>query len=112
VQIETHRDGQVVRITLAGELNSAHADSVTEELHPLVSVPDARVVVDLSGLTLIDSSGLSALINLVTRGRLSTADVVLVGPTPFVRSVFEVARLDTFFEIFPTVEAATERLTT
>ncbi len=111
MQIETQKDGDVVRVTLKGELKSESAEAVNEELHALVSVPDAKVAVDLSEVSLIDSSGLSALINVVTRGRLCTADVVFANPTPFVRSVFEVARLDTFFEIHPNMAAATDRLT-
>jgi len=110
VQITTQKDGQIVRVKLAGELKADNAESVTEELHPLVSIPDAKVVVDLSELAMIDSSGLSTLINTVTRGRLSTAEVILINPTPFVRSVFEVARLDSFFEILPSMEKAKARL--
>jgi len=75
--------------------------TLTQELSSLITEHDAKVAIDLSNLTLLDSSGLSALINIVTRARITGADVVLVSPGAFVAGVLEVTRLDTWFDICP-----------
>lgn len=110
MKIEKATNGEFVAVRLTGELRTQEAVEFTEELHALVAESVARVAVDLSGLSMIDSAGLCSLINLVTHARLSGSAVVLVNPSVFVRGVFEVTRLDAWFEIFPDMETAKGRL--
>ncbi|MCO6439225.1 MAG: STAS domain-containing protein [Phycisphaerae bacterium] len=97
------------RVTIAraqGDLSASEADSVAEELQDLVGGDQARLIVDLAGVKIVDSTGLALLMQLVTRARLSGGRVVLAAPPPFVQGVLEVTRLDQWFEVFPTPEAA------
>ena len=47
---------------------------------------------------MIDSSGLSSLISLVTRARLTKGRVVLVSPSPFVAGIFRMTHLDHWYD--------------
>lgn len=97
IVIDSQKSRPVARFE--GELRAECATAVSEQLHPLVSESGAVLVVDLSKLTWIDSSGLSHLINLVTHARLAGSRVILVQPTKYVAGVLEVTQLDQWFEI-------------
>lgn len=107
-QIERIASATVARIE--GELSASHADSAGEELQELVSGDQTRLVIELSRVSIVDSTGLALLMQLVTRARLSGGRVVLASPTPFVQGVLEVTRLDQWFEVFPTLDAALSAL--
>ena len=62
VTVESSEDG-VARIVLAGELDLANAHEVHERL-PEATAAAGHVVVDLSGLTFIDSTGIRLLLQL------------------------------------------------
>ncbi|MEL6550587.1 MAG: STAS domain-containing protein [Pseudomonadota bacterium] len=64
-----------------------------------------RVVLDLSGVNFIDSSGLGAVV--AAKKLLNGAHrLELAGLTPVVAKVFKLTRMDTIFEIHPDVTAA------
>ena len=69
------------------------------------------VLVDLSRLTFIDSSGLGILIQ-ATRGANGTPVAVLIGPGSQVERVFQVARISDAFPVFTDRERALAGLAT
>ena len=60
-----------------------------------------HVVVDFSGVTFIDSSGLAVLINAMQDVKKYGGKLTLSGINTNVRSIFEMAQLDQFFLIDP-----------
>jgi anti-sigma B factor antagonist len=97
------RDDEAEHTTLhiRGELDAL---SVTE-LRPLLDkvVEDGRrdVVVDLSELRLIDSSGVGALVSLYKRVRGAGGSVEFAGVTAQPLVIFKLLRLDVVFELEP-----------
>ena len=63
-------------------------------------------MVDLSGVTYIDSAGLAALIEAMQKVEAYGAKFLLAGLQDTVRSIFEISRLDQVFQIFPDIDAA------
>lgn len=110
LNIRVDADGPIKVARLEGEFSSSESEGVVEQLHEHVGGAGARVAIDLSGVTLIDSTGLSILMNLVSRSRLAQGQVVIAAPSPFVKSVFSVTRLDTWFEVCPTLDDARRKL--
>ncbi len=110
VDMKIESQGAMTIVHLSGEMTAADSEGVIEDLHGLVGDSGARLAMDLSGVELIDSSGLSSMMNLVSRARLSDGRVVLVSPTKFVSSIFAVTRLDQWFEICATMDEARESL--
>ncbi len=94
---------------LTGELGTTDVARFIDTLYEYAAGDGAMLAVDLSGLDAIDSRGLSALIQLVTRSRMSQARVILVGPNPMVGGVLNVTRLDTWFEVCATLDEAATR---
>jgi anti-sigma B factor antagonist len=105
----TKKDG-IHTAGLDGVLEESDRRAVQEQLHTLIEVPNNRMVVDLSRVPRVTSSGLGLLVTLVARANTKGSKVVLAAPTPFVASVLKVTRLDNFFGVAPTVEDAIRRL--
>lgn len=89
MELVESEDTHIVR--MHGELDIANADQVR---HTLVGVAGSTVVADLSGLTFIDASGLSAFVS----ARKQIADqghsCRITGARSFVRRVFQLCDLD------------------
>ncbi len=96
-----------VVIPLRGDADLAAAPALRRQLAQVASVP-AWVVLDLSGLDFIDSTGLGVLVGMLRRVRAGGGDVRIAGARPGIERVFSVTGLDQLFSLYPTVEAAIE----
>ena len=65
-----------------------------------------RIVVDLSKVPYIDSSGLPVLIGAMQSLEHKGARFLLAGAQEGVKTILESARLDTYFRMYPDVDAA------
>jgi anti-sigma B factor antagonist len=110
VELHVEQEGPFVVARLGGELTASTMEGVGEELHGLLSEPEPRLAIDLSGLQLVDSSGLGLLMHLVNRARMSAGAVVLVAPSPFVSGVFQVTRLNEWFDVCADLTEAGKKL--
>jgi anti-sigma B factor antagonist len=103
------RDGLTVA-WLSGELIATDSTELTDSLVDYACGETARLVVDLSGVRVLDSSGLGVLIHVVTRARMTGGRVALAAPTSFVRGVLAVTRLDNWFDVYDTLADAETNL--
>ena len=92
--------------TIIGDIDLARSPALRLELLDLVKQKPKRLVVDLSGVPYMDSSGVATLIEALQHQRKAGAKMVLCGLQAKVRSIFEIARLDAVFKIVPDCEAA------
>jgi len=99
------KDGAYV-LPLKGEIDLHVSPSVTASLNSMIEKKPPRMVVDLSGVTYIDSAGLAALIEAMQKVEGYGGKFLLAGLQETVRSIFEISRLDQVFHIFPDVDAA------
>lgn len=76
----------------------------------LMEKPGARIVLDLSGVSYVNSAGLGSLVRVVAQGNLQEARVVIAGATPMVAQVLELTKLNRFFEVCPDLAEARRRL--
>jgi stage II sporulation protein AA (anti-sigma F factor antagonist) len=99
------RDGVAV-VSLHGELDSIGACILRTYLSELPWPSRARCVVDLTGLSFIDSICLGVLVGHCTRMRGRRGTFALAGPQPAVRDVLSGSGLLSWFEVYDTVEEA------
>ena len=85
----------LVRRTL--DINTAPA--LSEEIDKVVAARPAKVVVDLSGLDLIDSSGVAALVKLYKGVRSAGGTVVISGARDQPLAIFKLLRMDKVFNL-------------
>ena len=77
-----------------GRLNMLAAPDLREQLHSLVQGGHTRIVVDLSDVETIDSSGLGALISGLKAARQAGGDVRIASPSEQVMAVMELTNLN------------------
>jgi anti-sigma B factor antagonist len=96
-----------VVVVVNGDVDVATAPDFADELARAVSQHlGAGLVVDLTGVSFIDSTGLNALVHAFERQRLAGSLLALVSDDPRVTMMLEVTRLDRVLRTFPTREAA------
>jgi anti-sigma B factor antagonist len=93
-------------LPLEGEIDLHVSPRVAESLVAIVKNKPDHLVVDLAGVTYVDSSGLAVLIEGMQKVEEYGGRFALTGLQENVRSIFEIARLDQVFRIFPDVDAA------
>ena len=101
----TESEGRLI-VALEGEIDLEQAGAVRRAL--LDSLKKGRnVLVDLSKVTYIDSSGIASLVEGLQVAKKQKSDLALVAVSQRVRRVLELARLDKVFKIHPDLAAAT-----
>jgi anti-sigma B factor antagonist len=80
-------------------LDASTAGAFRDAVKPLLT-QDARVVLDLSKVEFIDSSGLGALVSCLRQAHAIGGDIKLFGLGKSARALFELVRMHRVFEVF------------
>lgn len=88
-------------LPLEGEIDLHRSPRVERSLASMIKKRPDRIVVDLSGVTFIDSSGMAVLIRAMQNMKVYGGNFSLRGLNDHVRPIFETARLDQIFVIDP-----------
>ena len=99
--------GSALVVSVAGELDLYTAPALREALQSTVGRSPERLVVDLAGVTFIDSTALGALVEARSQLRDGGA-FALAAPGLEVRRALEVSGLDRHFAVHETIETAIE----
>ena len=97
VELKTTADGAV--LAPVGEIDLGRAPSFREHLFTAQQKKPQRLVVDLGQVPYMDSSGVATLVEAMQTARRSGSKLVLCNMQARVRSIFEIARLDSVFLI-------------
>jgi anti-sigma B factor antagonist len=89
-----------------GDIDLARSPSLRRHLAVVLAQRPQRLVVDLSAVPYMDSSGVATLVEAMRLARDHRATLVLAALQSRVRSIFEIARLDMVFRIVGTVDEA------
>ncbi len=100
-----------VVVTAAGEIDVESAVGLGEAVRESLQ-SSSRLVVDLSRVTFIDSTGLGALIDARRRAVAKGGSVSLVKPPDLVRRILAGTQLQHFLPVFESLRAALDALDT
>lgn len=101
----TEREAWTI-VAVAGEVDVATAPRFREQLIDLIGAGRHRIVVDMSWVDFIDSTGLGVLIGALKRLRSHEGELRLVIDDPRVLKVFDITGLDQVFEIHTSLDTA------
>jgi len=101
-----HVDGRIPVVSVMGEVDMATAPAFEQALLDAADNGIAQVIVDLSGCTYFDSTGLKAL--LATRRHLDPMNrrLSVVMSNPNMLEIFRITGFDRRFEIHPSLKSA------
>ena len=86
-------------VSLEGELDLATAPQLRERLVVLAEENDPDIVLDLTHLSFIDSTGLSVLVMALNRSRAAGGSIMLRNPSASVMRILEITGLVSVFAI-------------
>jgi anti-sigma B factor antagonist len=99
-------EGAVV-VTPTGDIDLAGSPTLRQEIKKVQTTDKpARLIINLANVPYMDSSGVATLVEAMQNARRSNSKLVLCALQDRVRSIFEIARLDTVFTIVDSTEAA------
>ncbi len=87
------------------ELDASNAAEFKRDIAPVLQA-NSKLVLDLSRLRFVDSSGLGAMLSCLRQLSAKSGDLKLCGMSKQVRALFELVRMHRIFDIYGTKEEA------
>ena len=103
ISLQSQRFGGIVLAKCAGRIVEGSESSLLQQEVDSLLDESPYVVLDLSDIDFIDSSGLGLLVRLLNRARLAGGDLRICAAPPRVKEILRVTRLET---ILPPYESA------
>jgi anti-anti-sigma factor len=99
-------DSGVTVLAPTGRLDVTGAPALKDAVSEAMKNGKPRLVIDLEGVSFVDSSGLGSVVAALKQVRSSQGDLRLAAPNQQVRVVLELTTLDRVFPYYATVEEA------
>jgi anti-anti-sigma factor len=103
--LESKVDGDRAVVTVRGDLDLQVAQRVVAELEKVEAGEPALLVIDLSGLSFLDSSGMGVIAAAQARAVEAGRRIVLVRPPYTVRRAFELSGFDEVVTVVDDINA-------
>ena len=103
-RISRRDDGERTVVAVEGEVDLATAPRLKEFLLDLVAEGVTEVVLDLSGVDFLDSTGLGAVVAAFKRVRAHDGHMAVVVTSARVRRAFEITNLDRVLSLTTSVD--------
>ncbi|HUA18840.1 MAG TPA: STAS domain-containing protein [Bryobacteraceae bacterium] len=98
-------DGVTVAAMPVDELDASNSNEFKRDIAPVIQA-QTKLVLDLSQLRFVDSSGLGAMLSCLRQLSAKGGDLKLCSMSKQVRALFELVRMHRIFDIYPTREEA------
>jgi anti-sigma B factor antagonist len=104
------QEGRVMIVEIEGEFNYTNAENAKKRIDALTQECDNPILLNLAGVTYIDSSGLATLVSIIKSAKEIGVDVGLAEMTNPVKSVVRSTGIHKYFTIFDTVDEGLAKL--
>jgi anti-sigma B factor antagonist len=98
----------IVVVDCAGRIVFGEESADLRDTVKMVITQSKRIILNLSGVSYIDSGGLGTLVALYTTARNSGGSIKLANLTPRVDDLLQVTKLVTVFDVYDSEEKAIE----
>ena len=109
-RVRTRNEAKIIE--LVGSLDLQTVGDAGTLFRETLDANPPLVIIDLSELEYLKSSGYQALADLVKRSEEKNIPVAIVGPHEGIRAIMKVFRLDVIFPVYETVEEALQSIST
>lgn len=101
MELAIDRIGDIAALAVpVEELDASNASELKRDIASVLQA-DTKVILDLSGVRFMDSSGLGAMLSCLRQLTARKGDLKLCGLSKQVRGAFELVRLHRIFDIYP-----------
>jgi anti-sigma B factor antagonist len=107
MQLDEKKAGDVVIVTVKGDITAAKGDAaLKDKVLSMIQQGNKRLVLDLSGVSYMDSSGLGELVHVYATMKNKGGALKLVGLTKRIHDLLVITKLVTVFETYDTQASA------
>ena len=106
LSLETRNRGDILIVHCQGRIVYRDEAAALSRLVGEVLHKGGKVILDLSGVTSIDSAGIGELVSLHTRAQSQNADLKVASPSPIVCELLDLTNVDSLLEIHPNLNDA------
>ncbi|HKN17703.1 MAG TPA: STAS domain-containing protein [Candidatus Sulfotelmatobacter sp.] len=106
LSMETRYRGDVMIVRCQGRIVYRDEAAALSRVVGEVLESSGKVVLDLSGVSSIDSAGIGELVLLHTWARSKSADLKCASPSPLVRDLLDLTNMDSVLDIHPSLGEA------
>lgn len=104
--IDVHMSGGCAVVRVTGRLDASSCGGLESTLSHLVGDGEKNIIVDMTGLDYISSSGLRVLLATYKQLKKVDGNLSIAGPRSFVREIFEISGFLQIFPVYDSVEDA------
>ena len=106
LQVQTRQEGSAAVIAAVGEVDVFTAPGLDAAIEAELEAGHTQLVVDLTGVTFLDSTGLGVLVKGLKGAREAAGTLRLVVTSERIRKIFDITGLDASMPLFDTVDDA------
>lgn len=99
INIEKRGKIEIITFTI-DKINALITDEIRDMINKVFENGNSKVIIDLSGVNYIDSSGFGCLLSIMKTARNNYGILKFVNPEPSVMQVLQTLNLHTVFEIY------------
>lgn len=110
MSLTSEKNGSVLMVSAAGQINSANAAEIESKLLNWVEQGERQCVLDLSQLDYISSAGLRVVLVLAKRLKQNSGHLVLCSLQPHVHEVFDISGFLSILDVVDSRSTALSRL--
>src|ERR1044071_9781712 len=100
LKTDTHTQGGVTVVSCNGRITFGDEAMALRESLKKILAESRQVVLNLSGVSYIDSGGLGTLVGVYSSARAAGADIKLTGLGQRLRDVLQITKLGTEYEVY------------
>ena len=112
LEITTRLEGGRTVVEIAGEIDVYSAARLRERLVELAQAGRYRLIIDMTIVTFMDSSGLGVLVGAMKRARANGGEVCIVGAAEHILQTLRITGLTRVFPIYASVVEALSKVAT
>jgi anti-sigma B factor antagonist len=90
-------EGGMTTVAISGELDISNADELRKQFEPILASMPTSLILDVSELSFMDSSGIALLVQVATQ----INSVTLRNPTPLIHRVLDATGVSTLLGVKP-----------
>lgn len=109
MKLLTEERGDIRVVHVLGELADV-PDAFSEAIIGLLTAPGAKIILDLAGVSFLNSAGVSELVRVTAQANVQEGRIILTQLTPFIEGVLQTTQLDRFLEVAPSIDEAAQQL--
>lgn len=87
------------------KINALITEEIKEKISRVFDIPNSKVIIDLSGIEYIDSSGFGCFLSVMKTARNNYGVLKFAHPEPAIKDLFSTLHLHTVFQIYDDLDS-------